>query len=84
MDLVTEVGVDAPGMVFGFAFLFKIVFAFLTILYIAYSFFLALRVRIIADTVRTPSNKSLERLAFFHLYAVIVIGLIALFFIIIA
>lgn len=84
MDLVTDAGVGATGWAFGFGFLFKIVFAVLLILYIAYSFFLALRVRILADTIRTPSNKSLERLAFFHLYAVIVVGLIALFLIIIA
>lgn len=84
MDLAQEVGVNGGGMIFGFAFLFKIVFAMLLILYIAYSFFLALRVRILADTVTTPWNKFLKRLAFFHLYAVIVVGSLALFFIIIA
>jgi len=84
MDLVTQVGVETPGIAFGFAFIFKIIFSLLLILYIAYSFFLALRVRILADTVRTPSNNSLRKLAFFHLYAVIIVGSIALFFIIIA
>lgn len=84
MDLAQEVGVNGGEMIFGFAFLFKIVFAMLLILYIAYSFFLALRVRILADTVKTPWNKFLNRLAFFHLYAVIVVGSLALFFIIIA
>ncbi len=84
MDLITDAGIGPTGIVFGFSFLFKIIFSVLLILYIAYSFFLALRVRILADTVKTPSNSSLKRLAFFHLYAVIVIGFIALFLIIIA
>ncbi len=84
MDLVTEAGIGPAGAFFGFSFLFKIVFALLLILYISYSFFLALRVRILADTVRTPWNEFLKRLAFFHLYAVIVVGSLALFLIMIA
>lgn len=84
MDLVTEAGIGPSGFAFGFSFIFKILFSFLLILYIAYSFFLALRVRILADTVRTPWNDTLKRLAFFHLYAVIVVGTLALFLIMIA
>ncbi len=84
MDFVADAGVGTTGLVFGFGFLFKIVFALLLILYILYSVFLSLRIRILTDTVKTPSNGSLKRLAFFHLYAVIVVGLLALFFIIIA
>jgi hypothetical protein len=84
MDLITNAGIEKTSLVFGFAFIFKILFAFVLILYIAYSFFLALRIRILVDTVRTPWNAYLKRLAFFHLYAVIVIGSVALFLIMIA
>ncbi len=84
MDLVTQAGIEGSSFIFDFSFLFKIMFSLLLILYIAYSLFLSLRVRILVDTIRTPWNKSLERLAFLHLYAVIVVGLLALFFIIIA
>ena len=84
MDLIGNGALDGTVINIGFAFLFKIAFSILLLLYIAYSYFLALRVKILADTVRTPWNKSLERLAFFHLYAVILIGLLALFFIVIA
>ncbi len=84
MDLVTDAGVGPAAGFFGFSFLFKIVFSLLLILYITYSSFLALRVRILADTVRTPWNDTIKRLAFFHLYAVIVVGSLALFLIMIA
>jgi hypothetical protein len=84
MDLITEAGIEPTGIVFGFSFLFKIVFGLMLILYIAYSYFLALRVRILADSVKTPWNKRLQRLAFFHLYAVIVVGLLALLLIVVA
>ncbi len=84
MDLIGNGGIDTTVINIGFAFLFKIAFSVLLLLYVAYSYFLALRIRILADTVRTPWNKSLQRLAFFHFYAVILIGLLALFFIVIA
>ena len=77
-------GIDSNTSILGFGFLFKILFAALLILYITYSYFLALRIRILADSVRTPWNKSLRRLAFFHLYAVIVVGLLALLLIVVA
>jgi len=83
MDLV-GVGMDSSTAILGFGFLFKILFAALLILYIIYSYFLALRIRILADSVRTPWNESLRRLAFFHLYAVIVVGLLALLLIVVA
>jgi predicted PurR-regulated permease PerM len=84
MDLITDFGTNIDTMVFSIGFFLKIAFGLLFILYIAYSFFLALRVRILADTVVTPWNKTLERLAFFHLYAVILIGLLALSLIVMA
>jgi len=84
MDIIGGGEINEGIITFGFAFLFKIAFSILFLLYIAYSYFLALRIRILTDTVRTPWNKTLERLAFFHLYAVILIGLLALFFIVIA
>lgn len=84
MDLITDVGTNVEIAAFGIGFLLKIAFGLLLILYIAYSFFLALRVRILADTVKTPWNKTLQRLAFFHLYAVILVGLTALSLIVMA
>ncbi len=84
MDIIGGSGIDGTAINLGFGFLFKIAFSILFLLYIAYSYFLALRVKILIDTVKTPWNKYLKRLAFFHLYAVILIGLLALLFIVIA
>ncbi len=81
MDLIAG---NDTAINFGFDYLFKIAFSMLLLLYILYSYFLALRVKILADTVRTPWNASLQRLAFSHLYVVILVGLLALFFIVLA
>ena len=84
MDLLGEVGTNGAVMSFGLGSIFKVVFTLLFVLYVSYSFFLALRIRILSNTVQTPWNKTLRRLAFFHLYAVIVGGGVALFFIFVA
>ena len=84
MDLITDTGIGTTGIDFSFGFVFKFAFTILFFLYVIYSYLLASRVKILADTVRTPWNKSLERVAFFHLYAVIVVGLFAVFLIVIA
>jgi|GEM_PF-3921556 len=84
MDILGEVGTNEAALSFGLGSLFKVVFTLLFILYVAYSFFLALRIRILSNTISTPWNKTLRRLAFFHLYAVIVGGGVALFLILIA
>ncbi len=84
MDLVPGGEINDAVITFGFAFLFKIAFSVLLLLYIIYSYFLALSIRILADTVKTPQNKYLQRLAFFHLYVVILVGLLSLFLIVVA
>ncbi len=85
MDFVTETSlIDTQFLTFGITSLLKFVFSFLLILYVIYSLFLALRVRILVDSIRTPWNPFLRKLAFFHLYAVIICGGVALLLIIMA
>jgi hypothetical protein len=84
MDLIGETGPNIPFITFNIGSVFKIVFSFLFILYVAYSFFLALRIKILVQTVFTPWNTFIKRLAFLHLYAVIIVGGLSLFLIIIA
>lgn len=85
MDFISGIGASEVNMVgFGFGFILKLIFVILFGMYIFYSFFLALRIRILSDTVQTASNSLLKRLAFLHLYAVILIGLLAMALIILA
>jgi len=84
MDLISETGTNIPLIAFNIGSMFKLLFSFVFILYAAYSFFLALRIKILVQTAYTPWNKFLKRLAFLHLYAVIIVGGVSLFLIIIA
>jgi hypothetical protein len=78
-------GISTPDLGnFGFALIFKILFAVLFACYVLYSFFLTLRVRILAETVDTPLNKKVLMLSYAHIGIVLVGGLIALMLILVA
>ena len=83
MDFISGITTPSIGN-FGFSFLFKILFACLFAFYALYSFFLTLRVRILADTVSTPLNKKILLLSYAHVGMVLIGGFIALMLILMA
>lgn len=55
----------------------KLLFLVITFGYIVYVFLLTLRVRILADTVKTPSNATAKLISYIHLFIGVVGSLLA-------
>lgn len=77
MDFIS--GLETPTIeLFSMSSLIKLLFIVIIVGYILYSFMLTLRVRILSDTVNTPSNTFAKTLAYSHLLVSLVGGLFAL------
>ncbi|KKR06444.1 MAG: hypothetical protein UT34_C0001G0485 [candidate division WS6 bacterium GW2011_GWF2_39_15] len=62
---------------------FKLLFLVIIFGYVIYSFLLTLRVRILNDTVKTSSNKTMLLLSYIHLLLAVVGGLFSVILILV-
>jgi hypothetical protein len=72
----------APGV--GINFIFKLLFFVVIVFYILYAFLLALRVRILADTVDTKFNYIAKAVTYIHLIVVLIGSFLALIVLLLA
>ncbi|HVX92930.1 MAG TPA: DUF5657 family protein [Candidatus Dojkabacteria bacterium] len=82
MDILN--GLNTPSFeLFGVASIFKLFFLIIIFGYLVYAILLALRVRILNDTVKASSNKFIITLSFIHLVLAIIGSFIAVIFVLI-
>lgn len=77
-------GLNTPSVqLFGIAGVFKLFFLVIIFGYLVYAILLALRVRILNDTVKASSNKFVVTASFLHLVLAIIGSFIAVIFVLI-
>ncbi len=82
MDILN--GLNTPAFeLFSVSAIFKLFFLVIIFGYLVYAILLALRVRILNDTVKASSNKFIITLSFLHLVLAIIGSFIAVIFVLI-
>lgn len=76
MDFIKDINTIEFGMG-SLSGIIKILFLVIAFGYLIYVFLLTLRVRILADTVQTPSNVTAKLISYIHLFVAVVGSLLA-------
>lgn len=83
-EILENLGANMNTFSFNLVSLLKIPFFIILVGNILFSLLLFLRVRILADTFKSPNNKKVKLLILFHLAVVIMGSLLSLLFVILS
>lgn len=76
--------INSGASFLGLNFVFKVLFFVILVGYVLYAFLLLLRVRILADTVKTPQNKLIHLIASGHLALSLIGSFLAMILVLLA
>lgn len=71
MEILGEMG-QFDLDIFGIGGILKLLFLVVIVGYVIYVLLLTLRVRILADTVKTPTNETARMLSYLHLFLAVI------------
>ena len=83
-EILQNLGANMNTFSFNLVSLLKIPFLFILVGNILFTLLLFLRVRILADTFKSPSNKKVKLLILFHITVVVIGSLLSLLFVILS